>query len=223
MTKAKAAKLSLFSPGDLPHLISTYGYWVVVGFVALEGMGIPVPGETALIAAAIIAGTSHGLGMGYVIAAAIGGAVLGDNVGFWIGRAFGYRLLLRCGQYVGLTERKIKLGRYLFLRYGSKLVFVARFVAVLRAANGFLAGANRMDWRRFFVADAAGATLWSAFYGLGAYLLGKDAHRLLGPFGMAALALAVIAIGVGFTVLRRNLARLEAEAERALPGPLRRG
>lgn len=92
-------------------------------------MGIPLPGETTLIAAAVVAGTTHVLGIWFVIAAAAGGAILGDNVGFWVGREFGYWLLLRYGRYVRLTERRIKLGQYLFDRYGGEVVFFGRFVA----------------------------------------------------------------------------------------------
>ena len=133
----------------LAHLIQTYGYWAIGGIVALESMGFPLPGETVLVAAAIYAGTTHDLEILFVIVAAATGSVLGNIVGFWIGREGGYRLLLRYGHYVRLTERKIKLGQYLFLRHGGKIVFFSRFVAVLRAVAALLAGANRMNWSRF--------------------------------------------------------------------------
>src|SRR5262249_61596945 len=107
-----------------------------------------------------------------VIAAAALGAILGDNVGYWLGREFGYPLLLRYGRYVGLTETRIKLGQYLFLRHGGKVVFFGRFIAVLRVLAAFLAGVNRMEWRTFLVANAAGGVLWSLVYGLGAYMFG---------------------------------------------------
>lgn len=208
------------SAADLQHLIAIYGYWVVAGIVALESMGVPVPGETTLIAAAVYAGTTHDVSIVLVITAAAAGAIIGDNIGFWLGREFGYRLLLRYGRHLGLDERRIKLGQYLFMRHGGKVVFWGRFVAVLRALAAFLAGANRMDWHRFLLANAAGGIAWATVYGLGAYYLGQQVHRLAGPVRVVATVIAVAAIGAMFLVLRRNEERWAAEAERALPGPL---
>jgi membrane protein DedA with SNARE-associated domain len=105
---------------NLPHLFSTYGYWVVGGIIALESMGLPLPGEATLIAAAIYAGSTQQLNIWLVIAAAAIGAILGDNIGYWIGREIGYRLLLRYGHYLQLTDARIKLGQYLFSRHGGK-------------------------------------------------------------------------------------------------------
>src|SRR5690242_10381291 len=135
-------------------LLQTYGYWVVLLFVAVESTGIPFPGETMLLAAAIYAGATHHLSLPFVIAAAAAGAILGDNLGFFAGRAGGYRLLRRFGHYIRLDARRLKLGQYLFLRHGGKIVFCGRFVAVLRAWAAFLAGANRMGWARFLVFNA---------------------------------------------------------------------
>ncbi len=210
----------MLSHSDLPHLISSYGYWMVAGLVGLESMGVPVPGETTVIAAAILAGTAHDLRIGLVIAAAALGAIVGDNIGYAIGRLLGYRLLLHWGRYLGLTERRIKLGLYLFLRHGGKIVFAGRFVAILRAFAALLAGANRMSWRRFLLANAAGGIIWAAAYGFGAYYLGKEVEHLAKPVGIGLGAGAVVAILVTAMFLRRHEALLEAEAERALPGPL---
>lgn len=209
-----------FPHGDLAHLLVTYGYVVVAGMVAVEGMGIPLPGEATLILAAILAGNGRGLDIKFVLVAAVLGAVVGDNIGYCLGRWLGYRLLLRFGHYVGLTEKRIKLGQYLFLRRGAAVVFCARFIALLRALSGFVAGANRMPWPRFAVFNAAGGTLWVLCYGGAAYALGRGAHRVMGPVGivLGIAALAVIAAVAVF--LWRNEARLTAEAERALPGPL---
>src|SRR5262249_30022467 len=115
---------------DIAHLLTAYGYLVVALMVGIEGMGIPLPGEATLIAASIVAGTSHDLNIAVVLAAAGGGAIVGDNAGFWIGRSVGYRLLRKYGRYVGLTERRITLGQYLFGRYGGTLVLLGRFVAL---------------------------------------------------------------------------------------------
>ena len=204
----------------LAHLIQTYGYWAIGGIVALESMGFPLPGETVLVAAAIYAGTTHDLEILFVIVAAATGSVLGNIVGFWIGREGGDRLLLRYGHYVRLTERKIKLGQYLFLRHGGKIVFFSRFVAVLRAVAALLAGANRMNWSRFLLANAASGVVWATLYGVGAYYLGKEAHFLTKYTGIAVAVAAIMLLGGAIILVRRQGARLETEAEKALPGPL---
>jgi membrane protein DedA with SNARE-associated domain len=204
----------------LMHLLATYGYLAVLLFVAIESIGIPFPGETMMLVAAIAAGTTHQLSIAWVIVAAAGGAILGDNLGFWVGREGGYRLLRRYGRYIRLEEHRLKLGQYLFLKHGGKVVFFGRFVAVLRAWAAFLAGTNRMRWPRFLLFNAAGGIVWATLYGLGGYLLGNNIHRLVGPVGIVLLALAVLLILVGIVVVRRNEKRLEDEAEQALPGPL---
>lgn len=211
--------MALISPTDL-HTIAQYGYGVVALAVGIESIGIPFPGETMLIAAAIYAGTTHHLDISLIILAASAGAIIGDSVGFWIGRELGYRFLLRYGHYIRVTEPRIKLGQYLFLRHGGKVVFFGRFVAVLRALAAFLAGANRMPWPRFLVFNASGGIVWSTLYGLGAYYLGQQIERVLGPVGLALLAIAIVLVVIGLVLLRRHEKRLEAEAERALPGPL---
>lgn len=210
----------MFSNDDIAHLLGSYGYVFIAAVVALEGMGIPLPGELTLVIAALAAAKGYHLTITGVIAAAALGAVIGDNTGFWLGRWLGYRILVRYGQYAGLNESRIKLGQYLFLRRGAAVVFCARFVAVLRALSGFVAGANRMPWRRFAVFNAAGGTLWASVYGGGAYLLGNQARHLLGPVGIALGLTALVIIVAVAIFVRRNEARLTAEAERALPGPV---
>src|SRR5207248_2860448 len=209
-----------FATSDLTHLLTTYGYWAVLVFVAIESTGIPFPGETMLLIAAIYAGTTHRLSIPLVIGAAASGAIIGDNIGFWIGREGGYRLLRRYGRYIRLEERRLKLGQYLFLKHGGKVVFFGRFVAVLRALAAFLAGTNRMPWPRFLLFNALGGIVWATLYGIGGYVLGNNIHRFTGPIGTITIALAVILILVLLFLLRRNEHRLEEEVEYALPGPL---
>jgi len=204
----------------LTQLLATYGYLAVLLFVTIESTGIPFPGETILLVAAIAAGMTHQLSIAWVIVAAASGAILGDNLGFWLGREGGYRLLRRYGRYIHVKERRLKLGQYLFLKHGDKVVFFGRFVAVLRAWAAFLAGTNRMRWQRFLLFNAAGGIVWATLYGLGGYFLGDNIHRLVGPVGIVFLVLAVLLILVGIVVVRRNEQRLEDVAERALPGPL---
>src|SRR5947209_9869770 len=202
----------------LTHLLATYGYLAVLLFVAIESTGIPFPGETILLVAAIGAGTTHQLSIALVIVATASGAILGDNLGFWVGCEGGYRLLRRYGRYIRLEERRLKLGQYLFLKHGGKVVFFGRFVAVLRALAAFLAGTNRMPWPRFLIFNATGGIVWATLFGLGGYFLGDNIHRLTGLIGIGAIVLAAVFI-IGFLFfLRRNEHRLEDEAERALPG-----
>src|SRR6266516_1560460 len=205
---------------DLLHFLSTYGYWAVLLFIAIESMGIPFPGETMLLVAAIYAGTTHRLSIPLVIVAAASGAILGDNVGFWIGREGGFRLVRRYGHYIRLNERKLKVGLYLFRKHGGKVVFFGRFVAVLRAWAAFLAGVNRMQWSRFLLFNALGGMVWATLYGLGGYFLGEEIHRLTGPVGTITIVLAVLFIIAFAIFVWRNERQLEERAEKALPGPI---
>lgn len=207
------------SPSEV-HAVGSYGYGAVAIAVGIESIGVPFPGETTLIAAAIYAGTTHHLSIILVVAAAAFGAILGDNVGFWLGRQFGFPLLLRFGPAIRITPRRIKLGQYLFLRYGGAVVFFGRFVAVLRALAAFLAGTNQMTWPRFLFFNAAGGIVWASVYGFAAYYLGKEIHHLIGPVGIALAAIALGLIVTGVVFLHRNEQRLEAEAERAIPGEI---
>ena len=208
------------STAGLVTLLTTYGYWAVFACIAIESTGIPFPGETMLLVAAIYAGTTHQLSLVLVIASAASGAILGDNLGFWVGREGGYRLVHRYGHYVRLNERKLKLGLYLFMRHGGKVVFFGRFVAVLRMWAAFLAGVNRMAWPRFLLFNALGGIVWASLVGLGGYFLGDTVHRLTGPVGIGAAVLAGLLSLAFFLFLRTQQHRLEEEAERALPGPL---
>jgi membrane protein DedA with SNARE-associated domain len=205
----------------IAHLIHAYGLVVVAAIIGLECVGLPVPGETVLILAAIFAGTMHDLNIIEVILTAAIAAIVGQSVGYVIGREFGYWLLLRYGGYLRITESRIKLGQYLFLRHGGKIIVVGRFVPVLRALAGILAGANRMPWRQFLLANTAGAFAWAAFFGFAAYMLGRQVERIAGPMVIVIGIAAVIVIAAGAAFAGRHEAQLAAKAERALPGPLR--
>jgi membrane protein DedA with SNARE-associated domain len=202
------------------HLLSVYGYWAIGVIVGIEGVGIPIPGETTLILAAVYAGSTHQLDILLVISAAAAGSLLGGVVGFWIGREVGYPILLRYGHYVGLTESKVKIGQYLFRRHGGKIVFFGRFVPLLRMVAALLAGANHMSWPRFLIFNAAGSILWTCVYGLGAYYLGEEASRLAAPLEIGLAMIVLFIIFVGAILLRRREAELARAAQRALPGPL---
>jgi membrane protein DedA with SNARE-associated domain len=205
----------------LTDLVATHGYWIVALIVALESTGIPVPGETTLVSAAIFAGTTHRLNIWLVIASAAAGAILGDTIGFLIGRTFGRHFLLKHGAKLRMDARRIKLGQYLFQRHGGKVVFFGRFVALLRALAALLAGVNCMDWRRFLFFNATGGIVWATVFGLGAYSLGEQLERLRRPAAIMLTALAVAGAIAGFWFIRRHEGALEAEAERAIPGPVK--
>lgn len=210
----------LVSGHQIDHLLADWGYLVVFGFVAIESLGVPFPGETALITAAIYAATTHHLGIAGVIAAAAAGAIIGDNVGYGLGRWAGWRLATRYGRYVRLTEQRLRLGRYLFMRHGGKLVFFGRFVTGLRTWAAFLAGTNCMPWRRFLAFNAAGGVVWALVYGVGYFYAG---HALVSAGTATDVVLAVIggsAIVAWVIYLRRRERLLQGEADRALPGPI---
>jgi membrane protein DedA with SNARE-associated domain len=208
---------------DLAHhlhgAIATYGYLAIFVIVAMESAGIPMPGETVLVTAAILAGEGT-LRIYGVIGAAAAGAIIGDNCGYWVGREFGFPLVYRYGRYVRLDERRLKLGQYLFLKHGGKIVFFGRFVAVLRAFAAFLAGVNRFKWEEFFLYNAAGGIVWASIFGAGGFWLGRAFEHYARPVGVAALIAAVIGSVLAARFIRYHEQALEEEAERAFPGPL---
>ena len=205
----------MFLIHHLDHLLQHYGYGFVGLIVMLESMGAPLPGESLIIGTAIYCATTHRLDIVWVIAVAIAGAIMGDNFGYLIGRSVGFRMLARFGRHIGLNEQRLKLGRYLFRRHGGKVVFFGRFIAVLRTFAALLAGANRMPWHSFLVYNALGGIGWAGGYGLTAYLLGQEAKRLSGPFGIVIGTVAAVAVISAVLFLKRNESRLTEEAERA--------
>ncbi len=198
---------------EFAGLIQRYGYGLVGVVIFFESMGLPLPGESLLIAAAIYAATLGGLEIEWVVLAAATGAILGDNAGFMLGRRLGPPLLQRYGPRIGLTWPRQRLGQFLFLRHGPKVVFFGRFIAFLRVFAAMLAGANAMPWGRFMFWNALGGIVWTGGYGYGAYLLGNQVHRLVGPFG---LFMGVVGGGVLIWLLlfvRRHESRLIRQAE----------
>jgi len=202
------------------HLIHAYGLLTLAAIVGLECVGIPLPGEAALLAAAVYAGTKHDLNIVAVILTTAGAATVGRMIGYVIGHEYGYWLLLRYGNYVRMTPSRIKLGQYLFLRHGGKIVFIAQFVPVLRTFAGLFAGANVMPWRSFLFANAVGSFIWAVTYGYAAYALGRQFERLETPLVIIVALVTVAAFIVGGVFVHRHEAQLTAEAERAMPGPL---
>ena len=198
--------------------LASYGYLVVFLLVMIESIGVPVPGETALIGAALYAGSTHKLAIWWVVAVAIAGAVVGDNIGFSIGRYGGAKLLLRHGNKIHLDEARLKIGIWLFRRHGGKVVFWGRFVSILRTWAAFLAGTNHMEWRRFLFYNAAGGAVWASLYGVAYYEFGGALRKLSTTIDIV-LGVAGTAILVAFVVWsRRKEAELHERAEEEIEG-----
>jgi membrane protein DedA with SNARE-associated domain len=197
------------------RLVSEYGYGVITLAVLLECSGVLVPGETVFFGSAVYAATSGQLNIYAVIAAASVGAIFGNFIGYAIGRLLGEKILARHGWRVGLTERRLALGRYLFRLHGGKMVFFCRFLSLLRTFGAVLAGANAMPWPGFVAWTVAGGIAWPVANGAFAYAVGDAARHL--PlwlevaFGVVVIAAVVWAIGF----VRRNEVRLEDAAMRS--------
>jgi membrane protein DedA with SNARE-associated domain len=211
---------AFFSTHTLDTLLSNYGYLAVFLFVMVESLGVPFPGETMLITAALYAGTTHNLSVWGIWLAASAGAIIGDNIGYAVGYWGGFRLLLRHGSKIHINQAKLKVGKLLFDRYGGRVVFFGRFVSILRTYAAFLAGTNRMEYRKFFFFNASGGIIWAAIYSFAFYFAGAGLKKARGPFDYILGGAAVVVVILFIVWLRRNEHRLEAEAEKVYPGPL---
>ncbi|MGY2909636.1 DedA family protein [Bradyrhizobium sp. URHC0002] len=200
----------------IQSLVADYGYAAVFVVVMLESSGLPLPGETVLVFAAVYAGAQHGLDIRLIIAVAACGAILGDNFGFWAGRRFGRSLLLKHGHLIRIGSRQLALGEYLFARYGGAIVFFGRFVAFLRVYAAILAGTNRLRPLHFAIYNAAGGVIWATIFGLGGYLVGKNVEQLLGPIGWVALASFAVGGYFLWSFFKSHEERFLTDAERAL-------
>jgi membrane protein DedA with SNARE-associated domain len=200
----------------LISLIPIYGPWIIFCIVALESAGVPLPGETILIAAALLAATTAQINIVVVVLAAATGAIVGDGMGYMVGRRLGLPFLRRYGRYVRLDEDRLLIGRYLFFQYGSAVVFFGRFIAVLRMFAALLAGANSMPARRFFFFNITGGVCWACLFGFGAYAVGAEIDKISRAPSLILLGL-FIAAGYALSIfIRRNEATLRRRAEIAL-------
>jgi membrane protein DedA with SNARE-associated domain len=203
--------------GELTQFISAHGVWLVAAFIALETVGAPLPAEAFLIAAAIFAASTQDIG--WLIGAGILAAIFGNVIGFWIGRRFGYRLLTRHGGRLGLTADRIKIGQWLFLRYGGAFVFVARFLPFLRNMAAILAGANAMPQHTFYVASSVAAVVWVTAYGLGGYWFGEAFRNSASPAVIVSGVIAIAIIVAIPTIIVRYEKRFLSRAKQELSGP----
>ena len=204
--------LTAFS-SSLIRLIQVHGPWIISVVVALESAGVPLPGETILVAAALLAATTNQIDIAIVVAAAAIGAIIGDGIGYTVGRRFGTPFLRKYGRYIRLDENRLLIGRYLFFQYGNAVVFFGRFIAVLRMFAALLAGANCMPAGRFFFFNMTGGICWACVFGFGAYRLGAEIYKISGTLSVISLGL-FIAAGYALSIfIRRNEATLRRRAE----------
>jgi membrane protein DedA with SNARE-associated domain len=199
--------------GPVTHLLVSYGLILLFAAVAVESAGIPVPGETALIAAAILATPSqHHYSIVSVIAVGAAGAIVGDNVGYWLGRKGGRALIERWEPIARYTARVLPPAERFFEKHGPKAVFFGRFIAFLRVTSAWLAGISHMSWWRFLIWNAAGGILWATGVSLLAYQFGKSAADAFGQYGLYGVAAIVVVVLIGFFVLRIVRKRMVEDA-----------
>lgn len=200
-------------PAWLDSALAIWGYWAVLVAVMVESMGVPFPGETGLLASAVYAGTGHALNIVLVIAAASAGAIIGDNIGYLVGRYGGYPLALRILRLFHIKETALHAAQDYFARHGDKTVFIGRFFALLRATVALMAGVTHMPWRRFLVWNALGGITWATIYGVLGFILGRnlpllaEVARVIGVGG--AILAAVVIVGVIFFWTRQRKRQAE--------------
>jgi len=192
----------------LDPLLRQYGYLAVFAAIFLEDFGVPMPGETLLIAAALLASRGS-FNIFILIVTAWSAAVLGDNVGYAIGRFGGRRLVLRFGRYLLITDSRLGRSEKFFESRGALVVVIARFIEILRQLNGIIAGIAGMRWWRFLVYNAVGAALWVGFWSVLFFHLGRQGERIVFLLrGYEPLAAAVVAaLVIGGIILRVVLRR----------------
>jgi membrane protein DedA with SNARE-associated domain len=198
----------------MASLVADYGLFLLFVLVAMESAGVPLPGETALVTAGVLASRGD-MDIVAVIVVAATAAIVGDNVGYWAGRLGGRKLLQRWGPLERHASRVLPWSERFFARHGPKTIFLGRFIAVLRVTAAWLAGISKMHWWLFFVWNAAGGICWAIAVGLVAYFAGQAAAEAIGRYGLIAGAAIVVLLVVGavvFRFIRRRMLGAESEA-----------
>ncbi len=194
---------------SIAPLLDHYGYVAVALLVGVEDFGVPVPGETILIAASIYAGAGR-LNFALVVLTAWVAAVVGDNIGFLIGRTGGHTLVLKFGRYIFLTPKRLATAEAFYQRYGGRIVLVARFFEGLRQANGLIAGITEMHWARFVLFNAIGAALWVGVWATLGFTAGDHIaviYQTVNRYLIGALVVALALATLGFLWHRRRHSR----------------
>jgi membrane protein DedA with SNARE-associated domain len=193
---------------SVTHNLETYGLILLFGLVAVESAGIPLPGETALITAAVLAAGGR-FNIVEVIAVAAAGAIVGDSTGYWIARKGGRAALGRIPIARDALPKLLPKGERFFERHGPKTVVIGRFVAGLRVTVAWLAGISHMPWGRFVVYNAIGGILWATTIGLVAYYFGNAVIYAVEKYGLIAVGVIAVLAVLGFFGLRWFRARME--------------
>ena len=195
----------------MESLVQDYGLVLLFVLIAMESAGVPLPGETALITAGVLAARGD-MDIVEVIVVAAAAAIIGDNVGYWVGRLGGRRLLERWEPLERHAGRVLPWSERFFKRHGAKTIFLGRFFAVLRVTAAWLAGISRMHWWRFFLWNAAGGICWAVLVGLVSYYLGRAAAEAINRYGLIA-GVAIVALVVLGALVFRFIRRRMVEAE----------
>ncbi len=215
---------ALISLPALEQFLATFGYLAVFIFVMIESLGIPFPGETMLLLGSFFVAIDHRLSLPFVIASAALGAIIGDNIGYAIGRKGGRplveHLIERYGRYIFLKPEHLARAERFFAKHGDKTVFFGRFISILRTWAAFLAGVNRMHWRTFLIYNAAGGIIWAAIYGTLGYLAGRFFHdnfpaveHIARDVGWVGAGVVVAAIAIAVIVVRVRRARQDRQTQ----------
>jgi membrane protein DedA with SNARE-associated domain len=194
----------------MDHLLTEYGYATVALLVAAEGLGIPLPGETALIAGAAFSAHGH-LSLLWVIVTATIGVAAGGCGGYWIGKTGGQAVIVRYGKWVGIKETELNRARAFFNRHGTAAVVIGRFLPVIRILTGLTAGITEMPFLRFAVANALAGLVWACVYGVLGYESSRNIFRLEHRYGWIVIVGLLAAAVLGFGVFKWQQRRIIGE------------
>jgi membrane protein DedA with SNARE-associated domain len=197
--------------------IASYGYLSVLFFVFVQSTGIPFPGAVVVVPVAAYAATTHDLSILLILVCAGVGGTAGSLFGFWLGKQYGYRLLLRYGRHVGLNEHRLKVTRYLCDTHGRKAILLGCVFAQWIVP---LAGITHRPWRHVLPSLVAGPIIWTLLFGLGGYLFGDSFHLVRGPQGIAITGIALLVLFRGIIVVGRKVKSLDEIGETTHPGPV---
>src|SRR5438093_1047707 len=193
----------------MTHFLTHHGLPLLFAVVMIESFGIPLPGETALIAFGVLAAEGH-YSIASVISIAAAGAIVGDNLGYWLIGRLGGRALFRRWRWLNqYSDRVLPRAEALMDRHGGKAVFFGRFISILRYTVAWIAGLSRMEWWRFLFWNAAGGIAWATAVGLAAYYAGGAAADAIQRYGLYAVAFVIVAIIVGWLGARNARGRVE--------------
>jgi membrane-associated protein len=190
---------------SIQGFVESHSQWallIMFALLALESFGLPVPGETALIACSVLA-SQGSLSIVWVVVVGVAAAIIGDNLGYWAARKGGRPLLERHRLTRDYAEKYLPKGERFFARHGGKAVFIGRFVAVLRVTSAWIAGISHMHWWRFLGWNAAGGIVWATGVSLISYYLGDAAAEAIGRYGLFAAGGAVLLTALGFLVVKQ--------------------